>query len=329
MDKPRIGVLMPVYNVAPYIKESIQSILDQSFSDFELLIIDDCSTDETFNIIQSFQDTRIKLIRNDVNKGLVYGLNLGLQLLQNDYIARMDGDDLCLPSRFEYQVRFMDENPDVVLCGSQAYWEEIGQDGVIGKSHKWDYPTSDEAIRVSLLWSASFVHPSVIMRGDVIRRNHMTYDDSYTIACEDWHMWIRLSRLGKIANLNERLLRYRIRKGSLHRSDPSLAMKLNHQVRKFYLKGLGLEESVVQTILNTQDVKAKHFDDLILAYKTLLHNAESKLDANCLRIQIGNRLIETIKNNKLSLFFLVQVFIVGFRPDLTYLKKAIRYSINK
>jgi len=134
MDKPRIGVLMPVYNVAPYIKESIQSILDQSFSDFELLIIDDCSTDETFNIIQSFQDTRIKLIRNDVNKGLVYGLNLGLQLLQNDYIARMDGDDLCLPSRFEYQVRFMDENPDVVLCGSQAYWEEIGQDGVIGKS---------------------------------------------------------------------------------------------------------------------------------------------------------------------------------------------------
>jgi glycosyltransferase involved in cell wall biosynthesis len=329
MDKPRIGVLMPVYNVAPFIKESIQSIMNQSFSDFELLIIDDCSTDETFNIIQTFQDDRIKLIRNEVNKGLVYGLNLGLQLLQNDYIARMDGDDLCLPNRLEYQVRFMDENPEVVLCGTQAYWDEIGQDGVLGKSHKWDYPTSDEAIRVSLLWSASFVHPSVIMRGDVIRRNHMIYDDSYTIACEDWHMWIRLSSLGKIANLNERLMRYRIRKGSLHRSDPSMAMKLNYQVRKFYLKSMGLDESVIQKILNTRDVKSNHFNDLILAYKTLLNNPGSNLDLSYLRIQIGNRLVDSIKNNKLSLIYLFQVIMAGFRPDLTYLKKVVKYIINR
>lgn len=329
MDKPRIGVLMPVYNVAPFIKKSIQSILDQSFSDFELLIIDDCSTDETFNIIQSFQDDRIKLIRNDVNKGLVYGLNLGLQLLQNDYIARMDGDDLCLPNRFEYQVRFMDENPEVVLCGTQAYWDEIGQDGFLGVSHKWDYPTSDEAIRVSLLWSATFVHPSVIMRGDVIRINHMTYDDSYTIACEDWHMWVRLSRFGKIANLNERLVRYRIRKGSLHRSDPSLALKLNHQVRQFYLHSFGLDESVIKTILNAGEVKSNDFNDLILAYRIFLQKASGKLDINCLRTQIGNRLVDAIKNNKLNVFYLFKVIVFGFRPDATYLKKALRYSLSR
>jgi len=329
MDKPRIGVLMPVYNVAPFIKKSIQSILDQSFSDFELLIIDDCSTDETFNIIQSFQDDRIKLIRNDVNKGLVYGLNLGLQLLQNDYIARMDGDDLCLPNRFEYQVRFMDENPEVVLCGTQAYWDEIGQDGFLGVSHKWDYPTSDEAIRVSLLWSATFVHPSVIMRGDVIRRNHVTYDDSYTIACEDWHMWVRLSRFGKIANLNERLVRYRIRKGSLHRSDPSLALKLNHQVRQFYLHSFGLDESVIKTILNAGEVKSNDFNDLILAYRIFLQKASGKLDINCLRTQIGNRLVDAIKNNKLNVFYLFKVIVFGFRPDATYLKKALRYSLSR
>ena len=329
MDKPRIGVLMPVYNVAPFIKESIQSILDQSFSDFELLIIDDCSTDETFNIIQSFQDNRIKLIRNDVNKGLVYGLNLGLQLLQNDCIARMDGDDLCLPNRFEYQVRFMDENPEVVLCGTQAYWDEIGQDGFLGVSHKWDYPTSDEAIRVSLLWSATFVHPSVIMRGDVIRRNHVTYDDSYTIACEDWHMWVRLSRFGKIANLNERLVRYRIRKGSLHRSDPSLALKLNHQVRQFYLHSFGLDESVIKTILNAGEVKSNDFNDLILAYRIFLQKASGKLDINCLRTQIGNRLVDAIKNNKLNVFYLFKVIVFGFRPDATYLKKALRYSLSR
>jgi glycosyltransferase involved in cell wall biosynthesis len=329
MDRPRIGVLMPVYNVAPFIKESIQSILDQSFSDFELLIIDDCSTDETFNIIQSFQDNRIKLIRNDVNKGLVYGLNLGLQLLQNDYIARMDGDDLCLPNRFEYQVLFMDANPEVVLCGTQAYWDEIGQDGVLGESHKWDYPSSDEVIRVSLLWSATFVHPSVIMRGDVIRRNHLTYDDSYTIACEDWHMWVRLSRFGKIANLNERLVRYRIRKGSLHRSDPSLALKLNHQVRQFYLHSFGLDESVIKTILNAGEVKSNDFNDLILAYRIFLQKASGKLDINCLRTQIGNRLVDAIKNNKLNVFYLFKVIVFGFRPDATYLKKSLRYSLNR
>ncbi|MFM7901859.1 MAG: glycosyltransferase family 2 protein, partial [Bacteroidota bacterium] len=259
MSRPRIGILMPVYNVAPYLRKSIQSILDQTYRDFELLIIDDCSNDATIEIINSFQDDRIKLIRNEINKGLVYGLNLGLQELQNDYIARMDGDDVCLPNRLKLQVDFMDSNTEVVLCGTQAFWEEMGSDGVIGKIHEWNYPISDDAIRVSLLWSASFVHPSVMMRGDVIRNNHLEYDCNYTIACEDWHMWVQLSRHGRLANLNERQIRYRVRKGSLHRSNPSLALQLNHTVRRFYLTSLGIEDPIIDVILDEKGLNKSKF----------------------------------------------------------------------
>ena len=107
---------MPVYNAAPFIKESVQSILDQTFTDFEFLVVDDCSTDGTFEIISEFKDNRIRVIRNDENKGLVYGLNLGLSLLNNPFIARMDGDDFAYCGRLEAQVKFMEENPDVVAC---------------------------------------------------------------------------------------------------------------------------------------------------------------------------------------------------------------------
>ncbi|MFN9596583.1 MAG: glycosyltransferase family 2 protein [Bacteroidota bacterium] len=329
MSSPRVGILMPVYNVAPFIRDSVQSILDQTYRDFELLIVDDCSTDDTVTIIQSFQDNRIKLIRNEVNMGLVYGLNLGLKHLQNDYLARMDGDDLALPTRLECQVRFMDENADVVMCGTQAYWEEVDHNGDFGKTYEWDYSVSDEAIRVSLLWSASFVHPSVIIRGDVFRRNQLSYDDTYTIACEDWHMWIRLSQFGLLANLNERLVRYRIRKGSLHRSNPALAMQLNQKVRRFYLTSLGMDDSVIRTMLKEEGLVKVEFKGLLNTYKIFFQHIQSVLDGKRLSVQIGNRMVDVFKNNKLGLISLFHIYTSGFRPDFTYLKKAIKYAFNK
>jgi glycosyltransferase involved in cell wall biosynthesis len=320
---------MPVYNVAPFIRESVQSILDQTYLDFELLIIDDCSTDDTCMIIDSFHDDRIKLIRNEVNRGLVYGLNFGLKQLQNEYIARMDGDDVCLPNRLEHQVRFMDENPDVVLCGTQAFWEQVDQSGNFGTIFKWDYPISNEAIRVSLLWSASFVHPSVMIRADVIRKNQIFYDDTYTIACEDWHMWVRLSFHGRLANLNERLVRYRIRKGSLHRSNPSLALQLNQRVRRFYLTSLGIEDYQIDNMLK-EDLKVQFdFQGLLNSYKIFMHHTNAILDRIQLRTQIGNRMVDVFKNNRLGLISLFFIYADGFRPDFNYLKKVLKYAINK
>ncbi len=320
---------MPVYNVAPFILDSIQSILDQTYRDFELLIIDDCSTDDTCGIIESFHDRRIKLIRNEVNKGLVYGLNLGLQQLRHEFIARMDGDDVCLPNRLENQIRFMDDNPDVVLCGTQAYWEEVDQQGNFGKSYNWDYPVSDEAIRVSLLWSASFVHPSIMIRGDVIRSNQLKYDENYPIACEDWHMWVRLSNYGRLANLSDRLVRYRIRKGSLHRSDPTFAMQLNQQVRRYYFASIGIEDSIVEILLSEMGLSQVQFNRLLQAYRLFVRHAFGGLNAQQLSTQIGNRMVDVFRNNGLPLTSLYHIYASGFRPDFKYLKKAIKYGFGR
>ncbi len=115
---PRITVIMPVYNCELYIKEAIDSILNQTFTDFEFLIIDDASTDKTVSIIKEYKDFRIQLIEKEGNKGISDSLNYGLKVAKGEYIARMDGDDISLPERFVKQVTFLDSNPDVILCGS-------------------------------------------------------------------------------------------------------------------------------------------------------------------------------------------------------------------
>ena len=115
---PKISVLMPVYNCELYVQEAIDSILNQTFIDFELLIIDDCSTDKTVEIINNYADKRIKLTTKPHNTGLTNSLNYGLSIAQGQYIARMDGDDVSVLDRFEKQVKFLDTNPDIILCGT-------------------------------------------------------------------------------------------------------------------------------------------------------------------------------------------------------------------
>ena len=114
---PTISVIMPVYNCFDYIQEAINSILNQTFSDFELIIIDDYSSDGTVDLIKKFNDPRIKLTVKSVNSGISNSLNYGLKIAKGKYIARMDGDDISFPDRFERQVKFMDLNPKVILCG--------------------------------------------------------------------------------------------------------------------------------------------------------------------------------------------------------------------
>ena len=121
---PTVSVLMPVYNCADFIESSVESILLQTFSDFEFLIIDDFSTDGTYEYLQSLTDSRIKLIRKSKNTGYAISLNIGLNNARGKYIARMDADDISLPERFARQVSFMDNQPEVVVCGS--WYENIG-----------------------------------------------------------------------------------------------------------------------------------------------------------------------------------------------------------
>lgn len=205
---PKIAVLMPVYNCELYIKEAVESILSQTYSDFEFLIIDDASTDETVSIIKSYTDTRIQLIEKPSNTGLTNSLNLGLQLAKGKYIARMDGDDISFPERFEKQIAYLEANPEVVLCGTSYK--------IMGEEKRTLIPESHDVIKLGLLKSNCIAHPSVMIRRKTLEEFSIIYDTTKEPA-EDYALWVQLLGVGKLHNLQEVLLKYRMHDSSVSR----------------------------------------------------------------------------------------------------------------
>lgn len=200
---PAVSVVMPVYNTEQYLQESIGSILNQTFSDFELLVVNDGSTDGSRELIESLQknNKRIRLI-NQNNQGIVAALNNGIRFSYGKYIARMDSDDISLESRLMEQVSFMDNNADVGVCGSWCKYFGI-VNGPICKVQE-----SDSRIKASLLFNTSMVHPSIIMRRDVIEKHDLLYRNGYEHA-EDYDLWRRFAQFSKLANIPKSLLYWR------------------------------------------------------------------------------------------------------------------------
>jgi glycosyltransferase involved in cell wall biosynthesis len=192
---------MPVYNSELYIKEAIDSILNQTFTDFEFIIIDDASTDKSVEIIQSYTDSRIQLIVKSHNSGYTNSLNHGLTIARGDYIARMDSDDISMPTRFEKQVAFLDANTNYVLCGANFSIIHTGEIKYLPEDH--------DAIQMQFIHSCCMAHPSVMLRNKVLQDNFITYDVNKEPA-EDYDLWVRLLPLGKLYNLQEVLLQYRV-----------------------------------------------------------------------------------------------------------------------
>lgn len=211
---PRVSVVMSVYNGEQYLNEAVESILNQSFSDFEFVIVDDGSTDSSLRILKSFaaRDARIYLLERAENRGLTICLNEGIRVASGDYIARMDADDVSLPQRLQEQVAFMDAHPDVGICGSWA--ELIGTHA----GQVWKYPASHDEICASMLFANTFVHPAVMLRGATLRLHDLQYDRQIRYA-QDYELWSRAMFLTRLANVEQVLLRYRVHEqgtGALH-----------------------------------------------------------------------------------------------------------------
>lgn len=196
-----VSVLMPAYNAAEHIREAIDSILAQTLVDFEFLIINDGSTDNTVDIINGYDDPRIKLIHNDGNKGLIYSLNYGLGIAQGKYIARMDADDIAMDTRLEKQVSFLENNPDISILGTAFIY--------MGTPYEIHHPNYNEEIRIKLLDDVVFAHPTVMMRKDSIDLNNIRYNVDYSYI-EDYQFWVEAAIKNlKMANLDQVLLQYR------------------------------------------------------------------------------------------------------------------------
>jgi glycosyltransferase involved in cell wall biosynthesis len=205
---PRVTVLMPVFNGAPYLAEAIRSILHQTFTDFEFLIIDDGSTDESVAVIHGFHDPRIHLVHNETNLGLVASLNKGLELAQGEYIARMDQDDISRLERLACQVRYMDAHPQIGVCGS---WVQF-----IPKANNyvWKLPEKSEEILCWQFHTVGVAHPSVMMRRRLFEEHRLLYDPQYR-HIEDYELWGRAIRYMDFANIQKVLLDYRISPGQI------------------------------------------------------------------------------------------------------------------
>lgn len=200
MVKPLISVVLPVYNVEPYIKECMDSILNQTIQDFEVIVIDDCSTDSTVAIVESYNDDRISIIKKEKNKGLIDSLNLGFRLAKGKYLARVDGDDINVLNRFEKQLLFLESNPDVDLCGTWAN-EFDGNERVL------KYKESHNQIVAELLIKSPICHPSVMLR----RQRYLSFSfDKSKKHVEDYDFWARTAWDCKMHNLQEVLYYYRV-----------------------------------------------------------------------------------------------------------------------
>jgi glycosyltransferase involved in cell wall biosynthesis len=207
---PAVSVLMAVFNGEAYLREAIQSILSQTLTDFEFLIVDDGSTDSSRAIVESFDDPRIRLIRNAGNVGLSRSLNRGIAEARGRYLSRMDADDISEPQRLQRQVAFMEGHPDAVVTGC---WNTvIDRDG--REIARRRGPIDDVSIRWTLQFCSPFAHSAATIRMSALRELHPVYDESLVYAM-DYDLWVRLAALGPLANINAFLVRWRTSPGSM------------------------------------------------------------------------------------------------------------------
>ena len=192
MTTPMISVVMPVYNAEKYVAEAVESILQQTYTDFEFIIIDDCSTDNSYGILQTYaaKDIRIRLFKNDVNNKLPKTLNFGIAQSNGKYIARMDADDISLPERFAKQVEFMESHPEIGVCGTWIK-EFIDENKQI--TRMVEYPVEHKLISITLLFDENcLAHPSTLLKREIFTDIQLYYESSFGGAAEDYELWVRL-----------------------------------------------------------------------------------------------------------------------------------------
>lgn len=274
---PLVTILMPVYNGEKYLREAINSILNQTFTDFEFLIINDGSQDNTENIILSYNDTRIRYIKNEENIKLIETLNKGIDLAKGKYIARMDADDISEPNRLELQVEYMEANEKVAVCGS--WFTSFGN-----KNGETKYASQHDDIMFNMLYQCHICHPSVIMRTSILRINKLFYNKDFLHA-EDYELFTRIGLKYKLHNLPHSLLNYRVHENSITKSNQETQYSNSIIVKQHLFKKIGID-------ISCEDIET---------FSLLLYQNYKSLKGNITAIK--NILELLIEKNQESCFF--------------------------
>lgn len=309
---PSISVVMPVYNAGQFLNQAIDSILTQTYTDFEFIIINDGSTDETESIIQSYADKRIKYVSNSINLGIVETLNKGVDLAQGRYLARMDADDISLPERFEKQFRLMEDNPQVAVCGSQAFI--INASGI--KTEQPPFPLSDKRIKTQLLFYNTFIHPTTFFKTEVIKKYRYQADYHYA---EDYYLLAQIATKHSMANHAEQLLLYRVHEFNTT-STKTKEMKQAHINVMDYQLSILLNKKVAPSFLaqmyslTTHNIKAYNvpiYQDVLntlLNANRLNHTYDQQTFRDMLHLYWYNILLDIGKKNTLFSFLTSPLF---------------------
>lgn len=316
MDKPTVSVILPVYNCELYIYDAVQSILNQSFTNFELIIIDDCSTDATVAIINSFKDSRIRLIVKEKNSGYTDSLNYAISICKGEFIARMDGDDISLPERFQKQVDFLNANKDVIMCGTGIQ--------IMDSDKLLFHPSSHDAIKVKLCFSNAFFHPTVMFRKDVFA--HFHYNKEFEPA-EDYDLWAQLVFKGKVMNIDEVLLKYRVHTNQIsnYKNEIQINAMTIAQLRMFQML---FENETIEMELYKQAFKYNAISS-ISEFKSVM-NLFKKIQSNNNQLGIYKKNIFNSELQKSRINFLKNYYVkngFSFKDILTYLSTISLFDV--
>lgn len=261
---PKISVVMPVYNGAPYIEMSINSILNQTFDSFELIIVDDASTDNTVPIIQQFKDDRIRLVQNLLNCGVGMSRRIGSKLARGKYIAVMDADDIAFPYRLSTQFKYLEKNSKVGLTGS---WGEIiningHKEGVI------KHPINYKIIKLFLIKDNCFIHSSVFYRAAFIKHYHIRYA-GHLKGSDDYDFIVRCSRKFQITNIDDTLIQYRFHPTQVSTKTRDLQIQEADQVRLNQLNRFRIRYSIEEKNLHLKIMQLQSLNEAELQQAAL------------------------------------------------------------
>lgn len=313
---------MSVYNSEKYLKESIESILNQTYSNFEFIIINDGSKDQSWDIIEYYakQDGRIRAINNKENKGLIFSLNLGLNLAKGEYIVRMDSDDISMLDRIEKQYKFMKKNQDTVVAASRV---KVIKSNKELKSAKSKYFLTED-IKVGLFFNNVLCHPSVIIDKKKLNQLNLDYSEKDK-GCEDYGLWIKCIRNYDIKIMDEALLKYRIVENGVTQS-----LNKNIEQKFFQMKEIYIFLLEELDLYNEENLKI-HFDltnnienfncnlnDVLDYFNKILNSNSEKCIYNeeNLKKELGKRWIllgKNLKIRKQKKFYFNKYIIYGLK----------------
>lgn len=284
---PKVSILMPIYYTASYLKEAVDSILAQTYTDFELITLDDCSPDNAQEILDQYSDERIVRYKGVTNRGLSNVLNVGLTMAKGEYIARMDSDDVSFPERLATQIQFMEQHPEVDLCS-------CGMELFEARSEVWTRNADPRKVELEALFFSPILHASSLWRKDSFEKHGLIFDQDM-VPAEDYDLWVRalLCRL-TLVNMPQVLYRYRIRPNQATSNSEACNAKVL-EIRRKYLQATlpALSEGYVEDFLEMTTLSWRRF--ILLMWAVVRSNGQSRFFDQKLLVK---RLVKYYKGHK-------------------------------